>query len=123
MFRYDRCNRDIDRDHGQDHREKRSFLPTSKKNQRTAFEDVKLFFRDMEENGLYWILDIHFKEDASTANEDNALANLGLLKKIAFNFTKLDPEMAKKSIKKKMADLELFRRLVFEVITDNAISG
>lgn len=70
---------------------------------------------------------IHFKEDASTANEDNALANLALLRKIAFNFTKLDPGMAKKSTKKKMidfmTDLELFRKLVFEVIPDNAISG
>lgn len=79
------------------------------------------------ENGLHWILDIHFKEDSSTANEDNALANLALLRKIAFNFTKLDPEMAKKSTKKKMidfmTDLELFRKLVFEVIPDNAISG
>lgn len=79
------------------------------------------------ENGLHWILDIHFKEDASTANEDNALANLALLRKIAFNFTKLDPGMAKKSIKKKMidfmTDLELFRKLVFEVIPENAISG
>lgn len=79
------------------------------------------------ENGLHWILDIHFKEDASTANEDNALANLALLRKIAFNFTKLDPGMAKKSTKKKMidfmTDLGLFRKLVFEVIPDNAISG
>lgn len=79
------------------------------------------------ENGLHWILDIHFREDASTANEDNALANLALLRKIAFNFTKLDPAMAKKSTKKKMidfmTDLELFRRLVFEAIPDNAISG
>lgn len=79
------------------------------------------------ENGLHWVLDIHFKEDASTANEDNALANLALLRKIAFNFTKLDPAMAKKSTKKKMidfmTDLELFRKLVFEVIPDNAISG
>ena len=78
------------------------------------------------ENGLHWILDIHFKEDASTANEDNALANLALLRKIAFNFTKLDPTLSKKSTKKKMIDFmtepELFRRLVFEVIPENAIS-
>ena len=78
------------------------------------------------ENGLHWILDIHFKEDASTAREDNALANLALLRKIAFNFTKLDPALSKKSTKKKMidfmTDLELFKRLVFEAIPKNAIS-
>lgn len=78
------------------------------------------------ENGLHWILDIHFKEDASTANADNALANLALLRKIAFNFTKLDPALSRKSTKKKMidymTDLELFRRLVYEVIPENAIS-
>ena len=72
------------------------------------------------ENSLHWVLDIHFREDASTANADNALANLALLRKIAFNFTKLDPETAKKTTKKKMidfmTDVELFKRLVFEVI-------
>lgn len=76
------------------------------------------------ENSLHWVLDIHFREDASTANADNALANLALLRKIAFNFTKLDPAMAKKPTKKRMidlmTDLDLFKRLVFEVIPDNA---
>lgn len=75
------------------------------------------------ENSLHWILDIHFREDASTANTDHALANLALLRKIAFNFTKLDPAMAKKTTKKRMidfmTDLDLFRRLVFEIIPGN----
>ncbi len=31
------------------------------------------------ENSLHWVLDINFKEDASTADADNALANLALL--------------------------------------------
>ncbi len=76
------------------------------------------------ENSLHWVLDIHFKADSSTANTDNALANLALLRKIAFNLTKLDPTMAKKTTKKRMidfmTDLDLFKRLVFEVIPDNA---
>lgn len=75
------------------------------------------------ENGLHWVLDIHFREDASTANADNALANLALLRKIAFNFTKLDPAMAKKTTKKRMidfmTDLELFKRLVYDVIPNS----
>lgn len=76
------------------------------------------------ENSLHWVLDIHFREDACTANADHALANLALLRKIAFNFTKLDPEMAKKSTKKRMidfmTDVDLFKRLVFEVIPAHA---
>ncbi len=76
------------------------------------------------ENSLHWILDIHFKEDASTANKGNSIANLALLRKIAFNFTKLDEGMKKKTTKKKMidfmTDLELFKRFVFEVIPENA---
>ena len=75
------------------------------------------------ENSLHWVLDIHFHEDASTAKKDNALANLALLRKIAFNFTKLDPAMAKKTTKKRMidfmTDLDLFKRLVFEIIPGN----
>ena len=77
----------------------------------------------MVENSLHWILDIHFREDASTANADNALANLALLRKIAFNFTKLDPVMAKKTTKKRMidfmTDLDLFKRLVYDVIPNS----
>lgn len=72
------------------------------------------------ENNLHWILDIHFKEDASTARKDNAIANLTLLRKIAFNFSKLDPSLSKKTTKKKMidymTDLSLFKRLIYDII-------
>lgn len=72
------------------------------------------------EDSLHWVLDIHFHEDASTANSGNAISNLTLLKKIAFNFTKLDPGMKKKSTKQKMidfmTDIQLFKKLVFDII-------
>ncbi len=72
------------------------------------------------ENSLHWVLDIHFHEDASTANSGNAISNLTLLRKIAFNFTKLEPSMKKKTTKQKMidfmTDIQLFKKLVFDVI-------
>ncbi len=72
------------------------------------------------ENSLHWVLDIHFQEDASTANSGNAISNLALLRKIAFNFTKLDPAMKKKTTKQKMidfmTDIQFFKKLVFEII-------
>lgn len=72
------------------------------------------------ENGLHWVLDIYFREDSSTANTDNAISNLALLRKIAFNFTKLDPAMEKKTTRKKMidylTDLSLFKKLIYEII-------
>ena len=72
------------------------------------------------ENRLHWVLDIHFHEDASTANSGNAISNLTLLRKMAFNFTKLDPAMKKKTTKQKMidfmTDIRLFKKLVFELI-------
>jgi len=72
------------------------------------------------ENSLHWILDIHFHEDASTANSGHAVSNLALLRKIAFNFTKLDPAMKKKTTKQKMidfmTDIQLFKKLVFDTI-------
>ena len=72
------------------------------------------------EDRLHWVLDIHFHEDASTANSGNAISNLTLLRKIAFNFTKLDPSMKKKTTKQKMidfmTDIQLFKKLVFGVI-------
>ena len=72
------------------------------------------------ENCLHWVLDIHFREDGSTANHGNAISNLTLLRKIAFNFTKLDPSMNKKTTKQKMIDFmtgpQLFINLVFSTI-------
>ena len=65
------------------------------------------------ENGLHRILDVHFAEDRSTAEEDNAIANLTLLRKIAFNLTKMMPEESKKTTKKRiidfMMDIDLFK--------------
>lgn len=72
------------------------------------------------ENNLHWVLDIHFWEDASTANSQHAISNLALLRKIAFNFTKLDASMKNKTTKKKMIDfmtnIKLFKKLVYETI-------
>ena len=72
------------------------------------------------ENNLHWVLDIHFNEDRCTANSDNAIANLSLLRKIAFNLTKLDPSMAKKTTKKKMIDfmldISVFKNMIFNVL-------
>lgn len=72
------------------------------------------------ENSLHWILDVHFHEDASTANRGNSISNLALPRKIAFNFTKLNPAMKKKTTKQKMidfmTDIQLFKKLVFEII-------
>lgn len=74
------------------------------------------------ENSLHWVLDIHFCEDRSTARADNAISNLTLLRKIALNMTKLDPEMAKKTTKKRMidfmTDIEVFKRLIFEILPE-----
>jgi len=74
------------------------------------------------ENSLHWVLDIHFKEDSSTANTDNALANLALFRKIALILQSWIRQ-CQKTTKKRMIDfmtnLDLFKRLVFEVIPDN----
>jgi len=37
------------------------------------------------ENGLHWILDVHFEEDLSRARKDNAPANTAILNRIARN--------------------------------------
>ena len=72
------------------------------------------------ENSLHWVLDIHFGEDRSTARGDNAISNLTLLRKIAFNLVKLVPSEEKKTTKKRiidfMTDVDLFWVLVHEAI-------
>jgi predicted transposase YbfD/YdcC len=40
------------------------------------------------ENGLHWVLDVTFREDASRVRERNAARNLALLRKIALNLVR-----------------------------------
>ncbi len=42
------------------------------------------------ENGLHWVLDVVFKEDASHKRTDHAPRNFSLIRKMALNFLKLD---------------------------------
>ena len=72
------------------------------------------------ENGLHWILDVHFKEDFSTSKKDNSIFNLSLLRKICYNLIKLDDSFGKISFKKKLNrynfDFQLLENLIFNVI-------
>jgi predicted transposase YbfD/YdcC len=52
------------------------------------------------ENGLHWILDVGFREDASRVRERNAARNLAPLRKIAFNLARADATL-KASLKGK----------------------
>jgi predicted transposase YbfD/YdcC len=52
------------------------------------------------ENGLHWVLDVGFREDASRVRERNAARNLGLLRKIALNLARADTTL-KASLKGK----------------------
>jgi len=72
------------------------------------------------ENGLHWILDVHFKEDFSTSKKDNSIFNLSLLRKICYNLIKLDDSFGKISFKKKLNrynfDFRFLENLIFNVI-------
>ena len=76
------------------------------------------------ENGLHWILDVHFKEDFSTSKKDNSIFNLSLLRKICYNLIKLDDSFGKISFKKKLNrynfDFRLLENLIFNVIPNNS---
>jgi predicted transposase YbfD/YdcC len=52
------------------------------------------------ENGLHWVLDVGFREDASRVRERNAARNLALSRKIAFNLARADTTL-KASLKGK----------------------
>ena len=75
------------------------------------------------ENGLHWILDVHFKEDFSTSKKDNSTFNLSLLRKICFNLIKLDDSLGKISFKKKLNrynfDFRLLENLIYHIIPQN----
>jgi predicted transposase YbfD/YdcC len=52
------------------------------------------------ENGLHWVLDVTFREDASRVRERNAARNLALLRRIALNLARADTTL-KASLKGK----------------------
>jgi predicted transposase YbfD/YdcC len=52
------------------------------------------------ENGLHWVLDVTFREDASRVRERNAARNLALLRRIALNLARADASL-KASLKGK----------------------
>jgi predicted transposase YbfD/YdcC len=52
------------------------------------------------ENGLHWVLDVTFHEDASRVRERNAARNLALLRRIALNLARADTSL-KASLKGK----------------------
>ena len=52
------------------------------------------------ENGLHWVLDVTFREDASRVRERNAARNLALLRRIALNLARADSSL-KASLKGK----------------------
>ena len=52
------------------------------------------------ENGLHWVLDVGFGEDASRVRDRNAARNLALLRKIALNLARADSSL-KASLKGK----------------------
>src|SRR5919202_1300004 len=52
------------------------------------------------ENGLHWVLDVTFREDASRVRERTAARNLALLRKIALNLARADTSL-KASLKGK----------------------
>ncbi len=52
------------------------------------------------ENGLHWILDVGFNEDASRVRERTAARNLALLRKVALNLVRADTTL-KASLKGK----------------------
>src|SRR5690348_6889980 len=52
------------------------------------------------ENGLHWVLDVVFREDASRVRERNAARNLALLREIALNLARADTTL-KASLKGK----------------------
>ena len=52
------------------------------------------------ENGLHWVLDVGFREDASRVRERNAARNLALLRRVALNLVRADTSL-KASLKGK----------------------
>jgi predicted transposase YbfD/YdcC len=63
-------------------------------------QDVALFARAVRghwaiENQCHWVLDVVFREDQSRARSGHAVANLGLLRRLALNLLRQDRSLAR----------------------------
>jgi predicted transposase YbfD/YdcC len=76
----------------------RYFLSSSKLSLEALATAIRSHWRI--ENGLHWVLDVTFREDASRVRERNAARNLALLRKIALNLARADATL-KASLKGK----------------------
>ena len=76
----------------------RYFLSSSKLSLEALATAIRSHWRI--ENGLHWVLDVTFREDASRIRERNAARNVALLRKIALNLARADA-MLKASLKAK----------------------
>lgn len=52
------------------------------------------------ENRLHWVLDVHFAEDGNRARKDNAPENLAIMRRLALNILRANPDRA--SIRRKI---------------------
>jgi predicted transposase YbfD/YdcC len=66
------------------------------------------------ENGLHWVLDTGFGEDHSRVRDQNAAANLAVLRRIALNLVRADPSKGSLKAKRKRAawDDNFMRKIV-----------
>jgi predicted transposase YbfD/YdcC len=63
-------------------------------------QDVALFAKAVRghwaiENQCHWVLDVVFREDHSRARSGHAIANLGLLRRLALNILRQDKSLAR----------------------------
>ena len=66
-------------------------------------EDYKAFATTVRshweiENNLHWVLDVSFYEDRSTIHKQNAMRNVALVRRLAFNLLKAIPSQRKTSV-------------------------
>ena len=76
----------------------RYYLPSSKQPPEQLAAAIRRHW--MIENGLHWVLDVGFNEDASRVRERTAARNLALLRRIALNLARADTTL-KASLKGK----------------------
>ena len=106
---------------GRQTQDARFFMTSLSQNDYCAFATAVRSHWEIE-NKLHWVLDVAFHEDRSTIHKKNAMENVALVRRLAFNLLKVFPTERKTSVAIKRKKAGWDSKFLHEVLIGKALT-